>query len=142
MKERGLNGLALTKHRLFCMGAMLLLAMCLTGCGKYVSSYKALALVRSNTSNSASLSFYSFEGRMVFKLKCRSEEQTIRAEAELESGSAVVCYDADGTEKEWFRANAGEKYDGNLEKLPVGTVRIIVETDGKCKNGDFRFKIE
>ena len=138
--KHGRKAFSLTKLCLLCMG--LLIFLCLTGCGKYVSSYKAVGFVHSNTSDSASMSFFSFEGRMVFKLKYSSEEQTIKAAGKLESGSAVVYFDADGTKEEWFRTAAGEKSAGTLGKLPAGTVYIIVETDGACQNGDFQFEIK
>ena len=123
------------------LSVMMLFIICLTACGKYTSSYKAVGFVHSNTSGSAFMSFYSFEGRMVFKLKCGSE-QTIAAEAKLESGTAVVYYDADGTKEEWFSIRDGEENKASLGKLPGGTVYIIVETDGACQNGDFSFEVK
>ena len=41
----------------------------LVGCSKYHSKYKAVGFVHSNDLSSAYMNFYTFEGRMVFKLK-------------------------------------------------------------------------
>ena len=59
------------------------------GCGKYSSSYKAVAFVHSNESISAFMNFYSFDGRMVFKLKIAGEGD-LKYSAKLETGSAKL----------------------------------------------------
>jgi len=87
-----------------------LLMVSLAGCGKYVSSYKAVAFVHSNESDSAFMNFYSFEGRMVFKLKSPAEGD-IKYSARLESGNAVVYYDSNGTRQELFSISGGEETD-------------------------------
>lgn len=63
--------------------------LCLSGCGRYSSSYKAIGFVHSNESNSAFMSFHSFEGRMVFKLKSDGEGE-LKYSAKLEDGKASV----------------------------------------------------
>ena len=115
-----------------------LLLMSLNGCGKYSSSYKAVAFVHSNDSDSAFMSFYSFEGRMVFKLKS-SAEGDLKYTARLESGSASVYYDFYGTKQELFSISGGEEIDSHGGYVETGTVYIIVVTDGACQNGEFRF---
>ncbi len=115
-----------------------LLLMSFGGCGKYSSSYKAVAFVHSNESDSAFMSFYSFEGRMVFKLKT-SAEGDLKYTARLESGSAAVYYDFYGTKEILFSISGGEEIDSHGGYVEPGTVYIIVETDGACNNGDFRF---
>ena len=44
-----------------------LLLFSLAGCNKYHSKYKAVGFVHSNDSSSATMEFYTFEGRMVFR---------------------------------------------------------------------------
>ncbi|MCR5173007.1 MAG: hypothetical protein K6C09_00050 [Oscillospiraceae bacterium] len=149
--------------------AVLLLAIGLTGCGKYVSSYRALALMRSTRAGSASVRFSELEGTMAFRLKCRkgSGALSIFCSAKLESGSATVYCDSDGTKREWFTIEAGSDAatvyfysypDGvRLEGVPLeageelrtpwdyvspGTAYVVIETDGKCEEGSFRFEVE
>ena len=118
-----------------------MLALFLAGCGKYVSSYKALGFVHSNRSDSAYMSFASFEGRMVFRLKS-SGEGDLKYSARLESGSAVVYYDFYGDKQELFSISGGEEADSRGGYVEAGTVYIIVETDGSCQNGEFRFSLD
>ena len=121
------------------VSAMLVLS--LAGCGRYVSSYKALGFVHSNKSDSAYMSFASFEGRMVFRLKS-SGEGDLKYSARLESGSAVVYYDFYGNRQELFSISGGEEADSRGGYVEAGTVYIIVETDGSCQNGEFRFSLD
>ena len=121
------------------VSAMLVLS--LAGCGGYVSSYKALGFVHSNESASAYMSFHSFEGRIVFKLKS-SGEGDLKYTARLESGSAVVYYDYNGTRQELFSISGGKEEDSRGGYVEAGTVTVIVETDGSCRNGDFRFNLD
>ncbi len=115
----------------------------LTGCGKYVSSYSAVGFVHSNTSGSASMSFYQFSGRMVFTLKNRDgSEGQLKVSAALESGSAAVYCDEDGTKKELFSLQAGDALESVFGPLTCKTVYIIVETSEKCRNGSLRFDME
>ena len=115
-----------------------LLLLSLTGCSKYTSSYSAVAFVHSNESDSAFMNFYTFEGRMVFKLKSPGEGD-LKYTAKLESGNATVYYDFHGEKQELFSIAGGEECDGHGGYVEAGTVYIIVETDGKCQNGDFHF---
>ena len=119
----------------------LTLLLSLTGCGKYTSSYKAVGFVHSNSSGSAEMRFYSFEGKMVFKLKS-SGEGDLKYTAELESGTAAVYYDYSGTRSELFTISSGEALDSHGGYIETGTVYIIVETDRESKNGAFSFNVE
>ena len=59
------------KKKIGLLVSMLILSiMILTACGKYISSWNAVGFVHSNTSDSAYMSFYKFDGTIVFKLKC------------------------------------------------------------------------
>lgn len=118
-----------------------MLALSLAGCGKYVSSYKALGFVHSNRSDSAYMSFASFEGRMVFRLKS-SGEGDLKYSARLESGSATVYYDFYGDRQELFSISGGEEAESRGGYVEAGTVTVIVETDGSCQNGEFRFSLD
>ena len=117
---------------------MAALALFLAACGRYVSSYRAVGLVRTNSAGAASMSFMTFEGRMVFRLKC-AQDQRLNYEAKLTSGRAAVYCDADGTKTELFSLGAGEELASSFGPLQKGTVYIIVETDGRCEEGGFRF---
>ena len=131
------------KKRIAIITSLLIIsALCLSGCEKYVSHYNATAFVHSNESDHAFMSFWKFEGRMVFKLKCEDAKKTLTYSAKLGTGSAAVYYDADGTKTEWFSVAAGDELQDTLDGLKPGTVYIIVETDGNCETGDFDFKID
>ncbi len=128
------------KKKLILSVLIALVILCLTGCGKYASSYKAIAFVHSNTADSAFMSFSSFEGRMVFKLKAGASEQ-LKYSARLDSGIAVVYYD-DGNKTELFTISAGEEIESSAGPLKQGTVYIIIETGEACREGSFRFGME
>ena len=117
---------------------ILLLSIC--ACGKYGSKYKAVGFVHSNESTSASMSFSSFEGIMVFKLKSANEGD-IKFHAKMESGSATVYYDVYGNKLKLFSINGGEELNSHEGYVDSGTVYVIVETEGECKNGDFCFDL-
>ena len=118
-----------------------IILLLLTGCEKYNSSYKAIGFVHSNRSDSAEMSFYSFEGTMVFKLKS-SGEGDLKYTAKLESGTAAVYYDYGGTKSELFTIRSGEELDSHGGYMEAGTVYIIVETNGACMNGASSFNAE
>jgi hypothetical protein len=117
-----------------------ILIVMLTGCGKYTSGYNAVGFVHSSDSDSAFMNFYSFKGRMVFKLKSSGEGE-LKYTAKLESGNAAVYYDFFGTKQELFSISSEEELDSHGGYVEAGTVYIIVETDGTCKNGEFRFSL-
>lgn len=115
MKKRLFTGLVAT--------VMALLLLPLFGCNRYTSNYKAVAFAHTNTTKHASMSFSSFEGTMVFKLKCESEDETINYSAKLENGSAKVFYDCNGTKTE-FSVNSGEDISDVGGVLQKGTVYV------------------
>ena len=108
---------------------------------KYSSKYKAVAFVHSNESTSAFMNFYSFNGRMVFKLKSAGEGD-LKFSAKLETGSATVYYDYYGTKTELFSINSGDELDSHGGYIEAGTVYVIVETNGECRNGEFHFSLD
>lgn len=113
----------------------------LTSCQRYSSRYQAVAFVHSNEPDSAFMSFYSFDGRMVFKLKS-SGEGDLKYSAKLESGNAAVYYDYYGVKTELFSLNGGEELDSHGGYIEAGTVYVIVETNGTCLNGAFHFSFD
>ena len=122
---------------------LLVLPVVLCGCTVYTSSYKAVGFVHSNVSDSGYMSFYSFEGKMVFRMKWDgATEGSIKYSAKLESGEATVYYDCGGEKTELFKIGAGDEISSSVGTIGKGTVYVIVETNGKCQNGDFRFSLE
>ena len=130
------------KGRMILLVLLLAAVLCLPGCGKYSSSYKAVGFVHSNSSDSAFMDFYLLEGTMVFKLKNRSEGAQLLYDAKLETGKALVYYDCGEGKVPLFTINGGETYSTEGGELKKGTVYIIVETVGECTNGDFHFGLE
>ena len=123
----------------FIVAALMILS--LAGCSKYSSKYKAVGFVHSNESMSAFMSFYSFDGQMVFKLKSAGEGD-LKYSAKLESGNATVYYDYLGTKSELFSISSGDETDSHGGYIETGTVYIIVETNGECRNGQFQFSLD
>ena len=140
------------KRKMLKIAVMMLITLSiftLTACGKYTSSWSAVGFVHSNTSKSASMSFWKFSGTMVFKLKCKDATKEVlnyngrlENEDDGENGSITVYYDVDGTKNELFSLQNGESVEASFDKLNEGTVYIIVETDGRCENGELEFNIE
>ena len=118
-----------------------ILLMVLTACSRYSSHYRAVAFVHSNEKTSAFMSFSSFEGRMVFRLRSSGDGE-ISYTAELGSGDVTVYYDAFGTKEKLFSVSEGEKLSSGGGYVGSGTVYIIVETDGECHNGNLHFRLK
>ena len=118
-----------------------LFAFGLIGCAKYASHYNAIAFVHSNEKDNAFMEFYRFEGTMVFTLRGGSS-CSLRYSAKLETGSAAVYYDCGQGKTALLSVGAGDAFADALTLSDGGTVYVIVETDGLCENGDFRFSVE
>jgi len=106
----------------------LLLSLC--SCGGYTSSYKAVGLVRNNTSHSCQASFLELEGRLVFKLrKSASEgEGDISYTVTAEEGEITLFYDAYGIKEELARVRGGDSVSSRGGYVEGGrTVYIIIE---------------
>jgi hypothetical protein len=106
------------------------LLICLSSCGKYTNSYKAIGLVRSQGANSCKANFYSLEGRLVFKIKSPSSasEYEISYSANTEKGGLRIYYDIYGTKEELAHVKAGESVDAKGGYVEGGkTVYIIIE---------------
>ena len=121
---------------------MVLTSIGLTGCGKYISSWSATAYVHTNTSTYGYMNFWTFSGTEVHTMKCKNESGTLYYSATLEKGNAVIYVDYDGDKKELFKISDGGEVNSSLDITGKGTVYVIVETDGKCENGEFEFEIK
>ncbi len=121
--------------------SILLLTLMLSGCSAYVSRYKLVASVRTNTSKEASLSFYSMEGSIVFKLKEKNDTGTMKYSMKLESGSINVYYDNGDGKTPLSIVNSGDELTSQIE-VKRGTIYIIIEAKEKCTNGSFKFNLE
>ena len=117
----------------------------LCGCVGYVKSYSATILITSCHGDEASMKFATFTGTYNFKVKRDAvAEHTLDLEASLAEGEITVYIGVDG-EKEFLRTLKGgevcretitldERYDN--EK----TIYIILESAGKCIDGNFEFE--
>ena len=126
-------------------GALLLavlLLISLAGCSGYVSHYQAVGFVHSNPPDAAEMSFHSFQGKIVFQLKCRGSACLLKYSGELQEGTAAVYCDVGGKKTELFSLNAGDSAEAFTELPEKGTVYILVETGETCRNGWFRFALE
>ena len=123
---------------------ILSLAM-LPGCRGYVKSYSATILITSCHGDEANMEFDTFRGTYHFKLKRDgAAEHTLDCEASLGEGEMKVYIGVDGEKELLFTVNGGETYDKTIsldskydnEK----TVYVILESVGKCVDGDFEFE--
>ena len=125
------------------MVMMMAWIMGLAGCSGYASSFKTTMCVTTNTSKDASLSFSTLEGTKVFQMKVdKNAEGVLKYAGKLDGGSATVYYDDNGTKKKLFSVGAGEKVEQSVEGLETGKLYVIIETDGKCEEGNFTFEVK
>ena len=132
------------KKARFALILMLVLVM-LFGCGGYVKSYSATILITSCLGDEASMEFATFNGTYHFKLRRDgAAEYTLDLEASLAQGEMNIYVGVDG-EKELLRTvKGGEDYDETItldgkydnEKA----IYVILESTGKCVDGDFEFE--
>ena len=127
------------KKTLLVLILVALCLVCLAGCSKYRSHYSAVVLITTNTSKVGSARFGSLNGTMVFKLK---SDGVLNYSARLTGGSATVFYDYDGTKMELFSIGSGQEVGPASVSVTPGTVYVIVETDGKCEEGEFSFDVK
>lgn len=115
---------------------LLSLIISLFSCGKYTSSYKAIGLIRNQTSHSCYASFHSLEGQLVFKIK-KSEsgkEGDISYSIQVDEGEIRLYYDIYGTKEELANVKAGESVENSGGYVEGGkSVYIIIEATEKAK---------
>lgn len=125
----------------FAITLLVFMVLALVGCSNYRSSYSAIGLVRSNTSHRAYLNFHILKGSLVYDLKVNGSEDMI-CTGKLEEGSLTVYYDVGGSKEELVQLSGGQTFDIVMDDLKAGKVIIIVETDGKCKDGRLEFEVK
>jgi len=125
--------------------ALILSLVMLCGCSVYVKSYSATILITSCFGDEANMEFYTFNGTYNFKLRRDDPaEHTLDCDLSLEEGEMSVYIGVNGEKELLLTVNGGESYDTTItldskydnEKA----IYIILESVGKCVNGDFEFE--
>ena len=129
-----------------CFALLIVLTLAtLCGCSGYVKNYSATILITSCHGDEASMEFDTFNGTYNFKLKRDGvAEHTLDIEATLDEGEMKVYIGVDG-EKELLRTiKGGNSYDETIilnDKYDnEKTIYVVLESTGKCINGDFEFE--
>ena len=125
--------------------ALIFTLLMLCGCGRYVKSYSATILITSGQGNEASMKFDTFKGSYNFKLKRDgAAEHTLDFGASLGEGEMNVYIGVGGEKELLLTVKGGETYDETItlaEKYDAEkTIYIILESEGKCADGDFEFE--
>jgi hypothetical protein len=128
----------------FALVLMLTLVM-LCSCGKYTKSYAATILITSCHGDEASMKFATFKGSYNFKLKRDGNpEHALDLDASLGEGEINVYIGVGGEKELLLTVKGGETYDETIrleEKYDnEKTIYIILESTGKCVDGDFEFE--
>ena len=132
------------KKSCFILVLILILAM-LCSCGGYVKNYSATILITSCYGDEASMKFDSFNGTYNFKLRRDGvAEHTLDIEADLDEGEMNIYIGVDGEKELLCTVKGGESYyetitlDNKYDNEKA--IYIILESTGRCKNGDFEFE--
>ena len=117
----------------------------LCGCGGYVKNYSATILITSCHGDEASMEFDTFKGTYNFKLRRDdTAEHTIDFESSLADGEMNIYIGVNGEKDLLCTVKGGESYDKTIaldEKYDnEKTIYIILESVGKCVDGDFEFE--
>ena len=123
-------------RKLLTLITVLCLLFSLSSCDEYVNSYKAIGLVRSNTSHSCETSFLSLEGQLIFKLKRpdKGTEGDISYSIKSEEGEIYLYYDIYGVKEELAHVASGEELTSRGGYVEGGhTVYIIIEAKEKAR---------
>ena len=99
--------------------AAIIMLLSLTGCSAYSSRYRAVGFVHSNESASSFMNFYTFDGRMVFKMKSSGEGELTTLTGSAAKGSTIYHYSA------CLDARTTTKGEGG---------RLMISTGGKGEN--------
>ena len=130
----------------FCFILVLVLTLVMfCGCEGYINRYSATILITSCQGDEASMKFDTFKGTYNFELKRDgAAEYTIDFESSLAEGEMNVYVGIDGAKELLLTVKGGESYD---ETITIGdkygnekTIYIILESVGKCVDGDFAFQ--
>jgi hypothetical protein len=109
---------------------LLSLLASLCACGKYISSYSAIGLLRSNTSHSCKASFHKLDGELTFKIKKTDTdgEGDISYTVSADKGEIRLYYDIYGTKEKLAEVKAGESVTSRGGYIESGKdVYIIIE---------------
>lgn len=122
----------------------LVLCFALSACAtKYVSHYSSSTMVTTSTSDKASISFGSFSGTYVMKFQNNgADEVSITYEATLGEGNIKVYYDYNDEKLDLFKIETNGSVDSKTEAFTGKTIYVIIESDGKCKDGSFSFTLK
>ena len=125
--------------------ALILMLFMLCSCGGYVKSYSATILITSSHGDEASMKFDTFKGSYNFKLKRDgAAEHTLDFDASLGEGEMNVYIGVGGEKELLLTVKGGESYDETItlaEKYDKEkAIYIILESVGKCVDGDFEFE--
>ena len=124
---------------------MLFMLFMLCSCGGYVKSYSATTLITSGHGDEASMKFDTFTGSYNFKLKRDGNpEHTLDLDASLGEGEMNVYIGVGGEKELLLTVKGRESYDETItpakEYDNEKTIYIILESVGKCVDGDFEFE--
>ena len=130
------------------IGFLLILVLTLAlfcSCGGYVKSYSATILITSCQGDEASMEFDTFKGTYNFKLRRDGAPQhTLDLEASLAEGEMNVYIGVDGKKELLRTVRGGETYDETItldDKYDnEKTIYVILESTGKCADGEFEFE--
>ena len=125
--------------------ALILTLFMLCSCGGYVKSYAATILITSGHGDEASMKFDTFKGSYNFKLKREGNPgHTLDLDASLGEGEMNVYIGVGGEKELLLTVKGRESYDETItlaEKYDKEkTIYIILESAGKCIDGDFAFE--
>ena len=112
------------------------------GSCKYVSSYKAIGLVRSQTNHSLETSFYSLEGQLVYKLKKTNNKNDgqISYSIEVEKGEIIIYYDIYSEKEKLVEVSSNQSVNDKGGYIEGGkSVYIIIEAKNSARG---KVKIE
>ena len=124
---------------------LILALVTLCSCGGYVKNYSATILITSCQGDEASMEYDTFKGTYNFKLRRDgAAEHSLDFEASLTEGEMNVYIGVDGEKELLCTVKGGESYDETItldgkydnEKA----IYIILESVGKCVDGDFKFE--
>ena len=129
-----------------CFALLIVLTLAtLCGCSGYVKNYSATILITSCHGDEASMEFDTFNGTYNFKLKRDGvAEHTLDIEASLDEGEMKVYIGVDGEKELLHTIKGGKSYDETIilnDKYDnEKTIYVVLESTGKCINGDFEFE--
>ena len=125
--------------------ATLVLCFALCACGSgYISNYSSRTMTTTSTSTRATVSFDGFSGTYVMKLNSKGgDEVLISYDATLQEGTIKAYYDFNGEKLNLFEIGTNGSVEGKTEAFTGNkTIYVIIESDGKCNEGNFSFALE